>query len=139
MSRTFESVTYLYMSRSKFPYGSKIKVNLRSTDNDKFYGIILTILCEKSLLQSILVLWSVLTKLQSYKVLNSVWVTFYPQMYKTFHLYFLGIYLLVLQKKNFYTVLLSFWRFLITLWNCKVSMIKLCFDVSDIIHAIEHT
>ena len=74
--------------RHKVALLCNFKGELWSEPLPSFYGIILMNLRKKSLVQSLVVLWSVLTKLWSYKVLNSTWVTSYPRMYKTSQLWF---------------------------------------------------
>ena len=42
-------------------------------------------------------------------------------------------------KRTFYTVLWSFWPFLMNLWSYKFLVIKLCLDESDVIHSNEYS
>ena len=86
---------------------------------------ILKILWIKRLVQSFVLFWSVLTKLQGYKVLNLAWVTSYPRITKYFIPGFLCIFLLILWKKK---LLLFYARFDHFWWTYKVTkfwMIKL--------------
>ena len=85
--------------------------------------LILMTLWKKSLVQSFVVLWSVLMKLWSYKVLNPAWMTSYQRIYKTFYSSFsLHIFDNFMKKESFtqFTVFWSFWPFLMNSWSCKV-------------------
>ena len=114
----------------------RFKGDLRPKTHPCFYVIILMILWKKSLL----VFWSVLMKLWSYKVLNPAWVTSYPVMYKTFHSWFSwNIFVSFMEKEPFPQFYGRFDHFSWIHEVVKFLMIKLCLDVSDVIHANEHT
>ena len=103
-----------------------------------FYVIILITLWEKNLVQSFVVLWSVLMKLWSYKVLNPAWVTSYRRIYKAFYSWFsLHIFVNFMKKESFtqFTALTISHEFIEVV---KFWLIKLCLDVNDAIHANEH-
>ena len=85
-----------------------------------FHGIVLIILCKNSLVQSFKVCWSVLT---SYEV-TKVWVRrewrHTREYIKLSALVFLAHFCWFYGQRTFYTVLWSFWPFLINLLSCKV-------------------
>ena len=88
-----------------------------------FYGIILMILWKKKAFYQVFWCFDQFSQ-RSEKLLNSVWVTSYPRIYKTFHYWFsLNIFVNVMQKEpwnNFMVVLTivpKFWK------------IKLCLEV----------
>ena len=124
--------------RNNILHEHSFKGNLRSKTHHCFYGIILLIWWKKIFfVQSFVGLWSVLTKLWSYKALNLEWVTSHPQIYKTFHSWCsLHVFIDFMEKEpltQFYGCLDHF------KWTCEVSkvwMIKLCFEVSDVTHVM---
>ena len=100
------------------PIKSGLKRYLWPKTNLYFYGIILMISWENSLVQSFLAFWSVFTKFSSCKVFNQAWVTPYSRLCRTFHTYFSLHILLILWKKNFsrsFMVVLNIARGLIKL------------------------
>ena len=112
-----------------------LKEDLGPKTHPCFYVIMSMILWKKSLVPSFVLFWSVLTKLLSYKVL--VWVTSYPRMYKTFYPWFsLHIFVSFTEKEQFYC---RFDHFSLTYKVAKFWIIKLCLEVSEVIHANEHT
>ena len=66
----------------------------------------------KKLMQNFVLLFSVITNLWRYKVLNTEWVTSYSLMYKTIHPWF-SLHIFV-----------NFWNFshyfMVVLWSCEV-------------------
>ena len=83
------------------------------------------------------VFWLVFTKLRSYKAFFEI--TPHPQIHNTFHHWFsLHIFVNLMKKKpsKFNGV---FDHFSQIYEVTKFQMIKLCLDVSDVIHANEHT
>ena len=61
------------------------------------------VLWKKSFVQSFVVFWSFSTKLWSYKVLNLVWVTSCPRMYKAFQLWFCWHIFVNFMEKQLFT------------------------------------
>ena len=112
------------------------KGDLRPKNHPGFYGINLMVLWKKSLVQSFVVLWSIFTK-----GLNPVWETSYPRVYKTFHPW-LSLHILVnfMWKRTFDTAFcVVFDNFSSTYEVAKFWIIKLCLDISEVIHANEYT
>ena len=103
-----------------------------------FYGIILLIWWKKIFfVQSFVGLWSVLTKLWSYKALNLEWVTSHPQIYKTFHSWCsLHAFIDFMEKEPFTQFYGCLDHFKWTYEVAKVWMIQLCLEVSDVTHVM---
>ena len=117
----------------QLPSSLKISYLLSLKVHSCFCSKILKILRKKSFIQSFVV---VLIKLRSHKVLNLTWVASYQRLYQTFQRW-LSLYIFVnfMEKKPFTHFYGRCDHFSWTYEVAKLWMIKLCLDVSGVIHA----
>ena len=137
---SFRLGVLIFVLNFRLKCSSKIlKGDLRSKFDPCFHDKFLLILWRKSHIQSFAEIWPVFTKLWSEKVLNLTSVTSNRDCKNISSRVFFAYFLFILWKKNLepFMVFLAIFHELKKVPKFWTN--KLCLNISDIIHANEHT